>query len=210
MPVMVADPSDHASEDARRETAGKHEDAAALACLMDQAVRALRNLCFASDLHPVQWAALRFLAAAEPSHRTLKALALHHGTTPAPVSRTIAVLIRKGYLRATVDPRDRRSRRLDVTEAGAAQLARDPLLRLQAVLQDSSPEERRALRRVLERAISELGGVPGSLADEAPRHEVAARDDDMSGRTSRSTRSRGGSVTDAGQRHRAAPLPRPQ
>jgi hypothetical protein len=42
-----------------------------LARLVDQVGREVHGLGYASDLHPVQWAALRFLSDADPESRTV-------------------------------------------------------------------------------------------------------------------------------------------
>ncbi len=44
--------------------------------------------------------------------------------TPGTASQTIIALERKGYMARSAGPRDKRARRLDVTEAGAAMLKR--------------------------------------------------------------------------------------
>jgi DNA-binding MarR family transcriptional regulator len=69
-------------------------------------------------LQPVQWQALRYLAAANRFSRTPGGLTAWLGQTKGSVSQTINALVRKDLVRRGGDDVDHRVVRLDLTEAG--------------------------------------------------------------------------------------------
>ena len=81
-----------------------------------------------------QLSALRYLARANPMSRTASALAAYQATTRGTVSQTVKALVRAGYVARTPSPADRRTVRLDLTDAGWAKLAEAPGDRLVAAL----------------------------------------------------------------------------
>jgi len=81
-----------------------------------------------------QLSALRYLARANPMSRTASALAAYQATTRGTVSQTLKGLVRAGYVTRTPCSNDRRTLRLDLTEAGWAKLAHAPHDRLVAAL----------------------------------------------------------------------------
>lgn len=130
--------------------------AAALARLLDQTSRALHSLGFAADLFPAQWTALRYFASAEPAQRTASALARFQGLAVGPVTRTVRTLMAKGYV-ANVEGRGRgRARQVELTEAGRALLADDPLNLLSGVIEELDGPQRLALASALEQILRRL------------------------------------------------------
>ncbi|MHA1570589.1 MAG: MarR family winged helix-turn-helix transcriptional regulator [Alphaproteobacteria bacterium] len=95
--------------------------------LLDRLGRMTRCLQFAHGLNPAQWESLRFIARANCFSRTPSALATFLGTTKGTASQTLIALEKKGCMRRTRDGTDRRVTRLEITQAGEALLARDPL-----------------------------------------------------------------------------------
>jgi DNA-binding MarR family transcriptional regulator len=105
-----------------------------------------------------QISALRYLARANPMSRTASALATYQATTRGTVSQTVKALVRAGYVARTPSSADRRTVRLDLTEAGWAKLAQapgDPLVAALARL----PQDKRAA--LADAAVSLNGALSG-------------------------------------------------
>ena len=107
--------------------------------------RFARGLQYGDGLNPAQWEALRFLARANRYSCNPSALAEFLGSTKGTVSQTLIALEGKGYLRRVRGFRDRRAVRLELTAAGEALLAGDPLVRLNAAAERLEPTLRAAL-----------------------------------------------------------------
>ena len=101
--------------------------ARALVELIERLGRIAHLRGFHANLNPAQWAALRFLARANPSARTTTGFARANGTTQGTATQTISALVRKGLVGRSPDPEDGRVIRLDLTAHGRALLAEDPL-----------------------------------------------------------------------------------
>jgi DNA-binding MarR family transcriptional regulator len=119
-------------------TSGSPDERLALA--LERISRSVHAICFADGLHPVQWSALRYFAAVEPSRRTVSGLARHLGVTQPPASRTVSTLVQRGCLATEADAADRRSKIVSLTPLGAATLRADPLARIRAVLEEMGRE----------------------------------------------------------------------
>lgn len=130
-------------------------DARATAEAMAQVMRTTKSTAFAAGLNPAQWAALRYIAQAEPALCSVVAFARHHGTTKGTASQTIAALTRKGLLSRHPGD-DRRAVRHALTEAGRDALTRDPLNDLAAALAELPEDTHRALDEVLTRTLHAL------------------------------------------------------
>jgi DNA-binding MarR family transcriptional regulator len=128
----------------------------ALATLLEQTGRVLHGLGYAADLFPAQWSALRYFGRAEPQHRTASALARYQGLATGPVTRTVRTLIGKGLLVKAGSLGRGRSERIDLTPAGAALLATDPLSTVTAALEELSDSDRRGLAASLEVVLRHL------------------------------------------------------
>jgi DNA-binding MarR family transcriptional regulator len=139
------------------EDIGRSSETAGIAALLEQVSRIVQAMCFADGMHPVQWSALRYFSKAGANARTVSGLANYQGTTLPPASRTVAALVKKGYLEAIVDPRDRRSRRIDLTDEGSALIGRDPIHALEQAIADLPAERRQALTDSLEAILAQLG-----------------------------------------------------
>lgn len=88
----------------------------------------------AEALTAAQWAALRYFAQANPPSRTPSAFARFHATSRGTASQTVKALTARGLLARAATGGDGRSVRLDVTAAGEAALAGDPMRRLSAAI----------------------------------------------------------------------------
>ncbi len=96
----------------------------------------------AEGLLPVHWEVLRYLQRANRFSRTPAALTAYLGSTKGTVSQTVSALEARGLVRKQTDPKDRRSKRLNVTAKGKRLLARDPLAPLGEELAGMSQAQR--------------------------------------------------------------------
>ncbi len=132
--------------------------------------RRLHSQGYADRLFPAQWAALRYLQAAEPERRTAIDLARFQGLAPGAVARTLRTLIVKGHVEKAGSVGRGRAERVDLTTKGRAMLKGDPLKVIANALEPLDTAERAALGQGLERAIRATRprdrdvdiGVPGA------------------------------------------------
>lgn len=117
----------------------------------------------AAGLNPAQWEALRYLARANRYSRSPTALTDYLGSTKGTVSQTLIALERKGYV-ARRPAADRRSLRLELTAAGRALLAGDPLQGVAAAAQALPPARRAALAAGLAALLAALQRANGRRA----------------------------------------------
>ncbi len=102
-------------------------------------------------LTPAQWTALRYFARANRFSRTPSAFSEFHATTRGTASQTLKSLVAQGLLRKIANENDGRSTRLELTPAGWAKLAEDPLVDFEACIADLPERAREALADVLAR-----------------------------------------------------------
>ncbi len=121
----------------------------ALAELVERTARAIYDARGPNDMHPGQWALLRFLARTDVERRTLDTVSAHLGVTAGPASRALAALERKGLLRIRPRADDRRRRDIRVTKSGRALLEDDPLNRLAGLIDGLDPDDAVRLRQIL-------------------------------------------------------------
>ncbi|MFN7003553.1 MAG: MarR family winged helix-turn-helix transcriptional regulator [Roseinatronobacter sp.] len=107
-------------------------------------------------LTAAQWTALRYFARANRFSRTPSAFSEFHATTRGTASQTVKSLVALGLLARQSHESDGRSTVLEVTEAGHAQLACDPLRDLRKVLAALPETTRQALAGALGQAIADL------------------------------------------------------
>jgi DNA-binding MarR family transcriptional regulator len=136
--------------------------AMASALLLEQLIRLVYPERSPQDMHPGQWAALRFLARANPDAATVVGLSRYLGITLGPASRAVASLVRKGFVAGTPDVKDRRITRLALTLSGTALMAHDPLQRLGSLITQLEPAERSALAGAIDFLFGGLRDVPGA------------------------------------------------
>lgn len=134
--------------------------------------RDVQSRAFAKGLNPAQWSALRFFAEAKPTVRTATGFARAHRTTPGTATQTVAALVRKGYLARTPLRDDRRSARLDLTEAGRALLHDDPIEALAARIRDLPVQQQLILSEMLS-SIAEKAALVRSRVGKRSRWEPA-------------------------------------
>lgn len=136
--------------------AAKRSSAAALADLLELTARMLHSRGYADELFPAQWVALRYFARAQKNMRTASELARFQGLANGPVSRTVRTLVQKGLLRKAAEQPKGRAEYLELTEAGEALLARDPMAALAGVLSQMDVNDQMAMARGLEQVLRSL------------------------------------------------------
>ena len=106
------------------------DDALLAANLLERIGRLARTEEQVGDLYPAQWAVLRYLARANRFSRTPMALTKYLATTRGTMSQSIIALERKGYVERIPSETDKRSVNVELTDAGRAKLASDPVQKL--------------------------------------------------------------------------------
>lgn len=117
--------------------------------------RAARGDGAEAGLTAAQWTALRFFARANRLSRTPSAFAAFHATTRGTASQTVKALVAAGYLERLRDERDGRAARIEVTAAGRALLAKDPLHVIAEAIGRLPPAQQRALTTALQNIVGE-------------------------------------------------------
>ncbi len=145
-----------------RETPPTDRAAMASALLLEQLIRLVYPERSPQDMHPGQWATLRFLARANPDAATVVGVSRYLGITLGPASRAVASLVRKELVRGTPDTKDRRVTRLALTLTGTALMAQDPLQRLGQLIAQLAPAERAALAGAIDHLFVGLRATPGT------------------------------------------------
>lgn len=130
--------------------------------LLDRIGRMRRCMQFADGLNPAQWESLRFLSRANVFSRTPSGLAAFLGTTKGTVSQTVIALEGKGYVRRKANAEDRRVTHLELTDAGEAVLARDPMMCLNELASRLPGEQSAMLMGALGKVVDALEGRTGS------------------------------------------------
>jgi DNA-binding MarR family transcriptional regulator len=113
-------------------------------------------------LSAAQWAALRYMARANPFSRTPSAFARYHGTTRGTASQTIKSLVAAGLLTRARDDRDRRSVRFALTASGEACLAEDGACALAQAVADLPADQRENLIATMRRLAGEIAVSHGA------------------------------------------------
>ncbi len=127
--------------------------------LLSRLARLIAADGYYQGLQPVQWQALRYLAAANRFSRTPGGLTAWLGQTKGSVSQTINTLIRKGLLSRNGDESDRRVVRLALTADG------------EALVQDHKPVAADILNALSEKERA----IFGDLAEKCLRANLAVR-----------------------------------
>lgn len=118
--------------------------------MLFQSSQVINALGYSNGLKPSQWSALRYLAKVNPSARSLTAFANANAITKGAASQTITALAARGLVTVDSLSEDLRRRRIDLTDAGRALLAGDPLNRVADLLDRVDPAKRIATAEVLE------------------------------------------------------------
>lgn len=118
--------------------------------------RAARSGPGGSDLTAAQWTCLRFFARANGSTRTPSGFASFQATTRGTASQIVKSLEALGLIARTRSPRDGRSVRFDLTDAGRAMLDRDPLRHMIDVIGRLGDRDRAQFLDTLSRLVAEL------------------------------------------------------
>lgn len=131
-------------------------DASVVAGLLEQTARAIYDRRGPHEIHPGQWAVLRYIAHAGRNARTIGGVAIYLGITNAPASRAVAALARKNLISVRTDLKDRRIRTIELTVLGRSLLQRDPALRLSSAIEALPVDRRQELAASLETIYNRL------------------------------------------------------
>ena len=110
--------------------------------LLELTTRAIYEHRGPQDMHPGQWAVLRYMAQASSQTRTIAGVSNYLGMTMGPASRAVSALARKKFLDVKPLETDRRKRVIRVTRAGRRVLENDPILKLADVLRTMPSKKR--------------------------------------------------------------------
>ncbi|MEI6559774.1 MAG: MarR family transcriptional regulator [Rhodospirillaceae bacterium] len=135
------------AKDERRYAMKEEFSPEGMTALFKQASRLIHGMGFSGGMTPAQWVALRYFADAPPFSRTMANLARFQGITLAPVTRTVRMLIDKGYVERHPNPRSRRADLIIVNKAGRKALEIDPTHKLVEIIASIPNEDRECLVR---------------------------------------------------------------
>ncbi len=136
-----------------------------LSLLLEQVVRLVYDRSGPGDLHPVQWAALRYYERAGRLTRTVAGLSCYLGITKGPASRTTSRLLRRGYLSAETNESDRRAPLISLTDKGRAALKDDPILRLAEAIGGLNEDRKSTFAAGLEQIYQSILGAAEMVAE---------------------------------------------
>lgn len=135
-----------------------------IANLIERLGRLLRSGEQSEGLNPVQWEVLRYLRWANRFSRTPGAVTQYLASTKGTVSQTIHSLEEKGLVTKESSELDRRSVCLSLTAQGERVLARDPIQRMEGMIEELDEDLQGAmdagLSGLLDRLQSETGRAP--------------------------------------------------
>lgn len=114
--------------------------ARAVAELIALLARSLASRGFSHGLNPAQWAALRYIAQADESARSIGAFAKFHMTTPSSASQTMSALAKKKLV-VKAKGGDHRMRMLALTAKGRRYIKSDPIADLTRAIHSLSDEQ---------------------------------------------------------------------
>lgn len=114
--------------------------ARAIAELIELLARSVASEGRSNGLNPAQWAALRYVARAHESARSIGAFAKFHLTTPSSASQTLSALANKKLIVKGKGP-DNRTTTVRLTAKGRRRLERDPLASLTQAIHNLSDEQ---------------------------------------------------------------------
>lgn len=122
----------------------------AVAELLTQVGRLSHSRGFTAGLNPAQWMALRYFSQANASVCTVMKFADYYGSSRGTASQSISALVRKGYLVRRPSQEKKSSHVLQVTEAGRALLAQDPINHLIDGIEDLPDAKKPVFAEALE------------------------------------------------------------
>ena len=130
--------------------------ALALARTFELATRQAHARAHQDGLYPAQWAALRYFKNANGDHRTSIGLARYQGMAFGPVARTVRTLIQRGLLRKAGSAGRGRAELVELTPAGEATLARDPMSAVASAIESLGDGQQDTLAEALENILGAL------------------------------------------------------
>ncbi|ASM73341.1 MULTISPECIES: MarR family winged helix-turn-helix transcriptional regulator [Roseobacteraceae] len=114
----------------------------AAAILMERLIRDAYPARHSSEIQPLQWSILRYLARVPEDQRQLSRIAPFLNLTAAPVARALTTLAQRGMLTQRVSETDSRIKTITLTELGVDALRQDPIISVASRI-DTLPENER-------------------------------------------------------------------
>lgn len=102
--------------------------AVAAAVLMERLIRDAYPARQSSQIQPLQWSILRYLARAPEDQRQLRYVAPFLNLTAAPVARALTTLAKRGLVAQRISDTDSRVKTITLTQIGLEALREDPIL----------------------------------------------------------------------------------
>ncbi len=136
-------------------TAGKVE--LGLSLLLEQTARSIYDKKGPTEIHPGQWAALRYFARANRSSRTVSGLAKFLDVTPGPASRAVKSLLKNNFITSEFNKKDGRSPIFSLSTEGKAILSEDPIKRLARAISTLDSTKKTCLAESLQHLYATLG-----------------------------------------------------
>ncbi|WP_162791963.1 MarR family winged helix-turn-helix transcriptional regulator [Pseudosulfitobacter sp. DSM 107133] len=111
----------------------------AAAVLLERMIRDTYSARHSSEIQPLQWSILRYLARTPEDQRQLRRIAPFLNLTPAPVARAITTLAQRGLVTQSVSAADSRIKTITLTNLGLEALLEDPIVDVAARI-DALPD----------------------------------------------------------------------
>lgn len=119
----------------------------AAAVLLERMIRDTYTARHSSEIQPLQWSILRYLARTPEDQRQLRRIAPFLNLTPAPVARAITTLAQRGLVTQSVSATDSRIKTVTLTKSGLEALLEDPIVDVAARIEALPLLERKSFIR---------------------------------------------------------------
>ncbi|KEJ96780.1 MarR family winged helix-turn-helix transcriptional regulator [Pseudosulfitobacter pseudonitzschiae] len=123
-------------------SANQDKASLAAAVLLERLIRDTYTARHSSEIQPLQWSILRYLARSPEDQRQLRRIAPFLNLTPSPVARAITTLAQRGLVTQRVNNSDSRIKTISLTQLGLEALSQDPIVDV-ATRIDALPEGER-------------------------------------------------------------------
>lgn len=123
---------------------GTHQDKASVAAavLLERLIRDTYTARHSSEIQPLQWSILRYLARTPEDQRQLRRIAPFLNLTPSPVARAIITLAQRGLVTQSISKADSRIKTITLTRLGLEALEQDPIVAVASRI-EALPERER-------------------------------------------------------------------
>lgn len=134
----------------------------AAAVLLERLIRDTYTARHSSEIQPLQWSILRYLARTSEDQRQLRRIAPFLNLTPSPVARAIITLAQRGLVTQSVSKVDSRIKTITLTQLGLEALTQDPIVTVASQIEALPERERQDfIRSVRTLALGTTQPKPG-------------------------------------------------